>query len=426
VATTDNAFSAPTDRQADLYFQLRPGVLLAYDAPRMIHELDAEVELLEYAFHSSDPSTTFHVGWGANFLPGPRSELTTSANASTGKLNAIVSRSSPDQTTVGVTLTGAIDVTQGDASEYLAWVAGKATRASEQGFARYAGSDDNLGTRTSVAEAGLTLGFEHSFGRDTVGLEVGGSVLRLERIAPIGALMGSMRNDQVDPRGELMWRHDVDKHWSVNADGGLVYVEPVGTDPYDPTAVRHAATFPVFGGLVAYSGPGRRAQLSLRRSVTPNQFIALNTIDDTATLQVAMPLPWPDDTRLVSPKLVALGSLGVERTQLVDPASSALDGTFKLARLDVGVGYAPHPGLTYGVRYELIYQTGDSTATMLIPSYFRDTLFFTFSVRYPERLAAQIQPKTKSLRSDRSDLGPNANERVVPEPTESEQSPDGP
>ena len=39
VATTDNVFAAADNRQGDLFFQVRPGVLFAYDAPRMIHEL---------------------------------------------------------------------------------------------------------------------------------------------------------------------------------------------------------------------------------------------------------------------------------------------------------------------------------------------------------------------------------------------------
>ncbi len=417
-ATTDNVFSAPSNRDGDLFFQLRPGVLFAYDAPRMIHELDAEVEVLEYTFHSTDPSVTFHGGWKANFLPSPRSDVTVVANASTGKVNAIVARTAPDQTGIAVTPTGSIDQSQADGSEFGSWQATKSTRVSQTGFARWATTDDNMGTTTSTEEAGGGLGFERSFDHDTVGLEAGGSVLRLERIAPATAAMGSTLNRQVDPRGTLVWRHDINKRWSVNADGGLVYVMPYGVDPYNPTVTRRSEIYPVFGGLLAYSEPWGRAALDVHRSVSPNLFIAQNTVDDSAILQLAMPLPWPDDTRLASPKLVALGSLGAEQTQLIAADSSQLVGTFKVARLDVGVGYTPSPGITYGVRYEFIYQTGDSTATMLIPSYYRNTLFFTFSVRYPDRMAAQVQPQTKSVRSDRSDLSPNGGEPVVPEAPE--------
>src|SRR5262249_14347335 len=131
VATTDNVFSAPSDRSADLFFQVRPGVLLAYDAPRMIHELDAEVELLEYAVHSDDPSVTFHGGWKANFLPTPRTDLTVVANASTGKVNAIVARTAPDQTGIAVTPSGSTDQSQADGSEFGSWQTSKGTRLSQ-------------------------------------------------------------------------------------------------------------------------------------------------------------------------------------------------------------------------------------------------------------------------------------------------------
>src|SRR5262249_49939908 len=156
-----------------------------------------------------------------------------------------------------------------------------------------------------------------NFDHDTVGLEAGASVLRLERVAPPGANPGSTLNRQLDPRGQLVWRHDIDRRWSFNLQRGAVHVIPFGTDPYNPMTERKAATYPVFGGLVAYSEAWGRAALSVNRTVAPNQFIAQNTVDDSAIFQMAMPLPWPDDTRLASPKFIALGSLGFERTQLI-------------------------------------------------------------------------------------------------------------
>ena len=37
VSVTDNLFATDTDRQADAFFTVRPGVLYAWDSPRMIH-----------------------------------------------------------------------------------------------------------------------------------------------------------------------------------------------------------------------------------------------------------------------------------------------------------------------------------------------------------------------------------------------------
>src|SRR5262249_11938100 len=70
VAATDNVFATSrADAQADVFTQIRPGTLISYDAPRMIHEILAEAEILEYALHSDKPSITFRAGWKGFFLP---------------------------------------------------------------------------------------------------------------------------------------------------------------------------------------------------------------------------------------------------------------------------------------------------------------------------------------------------------------------
>lgn len=116
------------------------------------------------------------------------------------------------------------------------------------------------------------------------------------------------------------------------------------------------------------------------------------------------------------PRLVGLGSVSVTRTQLVDPFSSDLQSSIGRARLDVGFVYAVRPGFTDGVRYELMVQTGDSTAQMPITGFFRNTLFVTFKLRYPEDLVAQV-PKRRANTggSDRQDLVPIGAETVVPD-----------
>ena len=78
--------------------------------------------------------------------------------------------------------------------------------------------------------------------------------------------------------------------------------------------------------------------------------------------------------------------------------------------------YAVPPGFTDGVRYELMVQTGDRTARMPITGFFRNTLFVTFKLRYPEDLAAQV-PKRRANTgsSDRQDLVPIGAEPVVPD-----------
>lgn len=425
VAATDNVFAVASDAavgpQADVYTQVRPGLLFAYDAPRMIHELTAEVELLDSFKVGGKPSVTFRGGWRAFFLPGPRSELLLAANGSTGQLNALTARTSPDQTGVGVLPAGRTDVRQADASELLSWASSKETRTSQTAFVRWTATSDTVTppTTTQSLEVGASGGFERTFDHDTLGFDLGGSFLRLERIPPPGVMPGARLDQQLNPRASVVYRHDFNREWSSNVDGGVVYVNPVGTDTYNPTDVRHATLYPVVGGLLAYTDVWGRATFAARRAVTPNLYLAQNTVSDSAIAQLALPLPWLDDNpHARMPKLVALGSVGVERTRLVDP-SGALATVFHVARADVGLGWTPRPGQTYGLRYEFVYQTSNQQTQQ---SYHRDTVFFTFALTYPARLGTTVPRRGASVRSDRQDLAPIGAEPVVSDPAEGGES----
>jgi hypothetical protein len=106
--------------------------------------------------------------------------------------------------------------------------------------------------------------------------------------------------------------------------------------------------------------------------------------------------------------------VGVAHTQLINSESGSTEGDFKVAHMDVSVGWTPNPGQTYGVRYELMYQTGDRAAVMTIPAYFRNTLYLTFALRYPARVAGEVPKRLKVMRSDRKDLLPGGVD-VVPD-----------
>ena len=424
VAATDNVFAVSRDAnpEADMFMQVRPGMLFAYDAPRTIQELTAEVEFLEYVLHSDRPTVTERIGWKGFFLPGPRSEVVVAANGSTGQLNALTSRSSPDQT--GPTVlppTQAVDVYQADASEYGSWTTSKDTRASQSLFGRWTATDDQLPaameTKTAVLEVGGSLGFERTFRENAIGIDVGGSYLKLDRDTGAMVSPGPLHQRQVNPKATAFWRHDFDKHWSGSLDGGAIYVHPI-----DNTSMTQSAPFPIFGAMVAYTETWGRATLAARRSVTPDLFVALNTIDDSLLGQVALPLPWLDDNpHARMPKLVGLASVGIERAQLVDPATQDPQGSIAVGRLDAGVSWTPRGGQTWGLRYEFIYQHGDPNGVIPTTTFFRNTLYVTFALRYPDRVAAQVPRVSQSVRADRKDLSPVGAEPVVPDPTETLQ-----
>ena len=420
VATTDNVFAVDRNAnpEADMFMQVRPGMLFAYDSPRAIQELTAEVEFLEYVLHSDRPTVTERLGWKGFFLPGPRSEVLITVNGSTGQLNALSSRSSPDQT--GPTVlppTQAVDVYQADGSEYGSWTTTKETRASQSLFARGTATNDQLPiamrTTTDVVEVGGTLGFERSFRSNALGLDVGGSYLKLDRDTMVAP--GPLHQRQANPKATAFWRHDFDKYWSASLDGGAIYVNPI-----ENTSMRKAAPFPIFGAMVAYTETWGRATLAARRSVTPDLFVAINTIDDSLLGQLALPLPWLDENpHARMPKLIGLASVGVERAQLIDDKTQDPNGSIVVGRLDAGVAWTPRPGQTWGLRYEFIYQHGDPSGLIPTTTFWRNTLFLTFALRYPDRVAAQVPRRTQSVRADRKDLAPVGAEPVVPDPTES-------
>src|SRR4051812_1357816 len=75
VATTDNVSGleqGQPGKRGDIFSDVRPGFLLTYYAPRMIHELNTEVDFL-YHIATARPTVTFRAGWKAFFIPSPRS-----------------------------------------------------------------------------------------------------------------------------------------------------------------------------------------------------------------------------------------------------------------------------------------------------------------------------------------------------------------
>jgi hypothetical protein len=245
--------------------------------------------------------------------------------------------------------------------------------------------------------------------------------------------MGSRLDRQWNPRAVVVWQHDSNKQWSTNVDLGGVYVIPTGCspdpndasapcvqDPHNPTQVRHNDFFPVAGVTAAYTDVWGRVQIAARRQVTPNLFIAQNTVGDSLTATGAMPLTFFDkDAQKRAPKVVGIGNIGIERTQLIDPGDGSQKGTFHVARVDVGIGWSPRPGQTYGLRYELSYQNGTTAeADMVIPEFVRNTFYFTFSLRYPEDILVRVPRRGQSVRADKKDLAPIGAEPVIVDPQE--------
>lgn len=426
VVTTDNLYAAGSGSgllQPDMLFTVRPGVLYAYDAPQMIHDFNADAEIVGYLSRSEKPQVTGRAAWRSIFLPGPRTTLNMSISAGMGLLSLLTLRQTPDETTATVTPTGRLDIEQSDASESMSYISSKHTRLLQGVVGRYGFTDDGLGTTGETREVGGNLGFERTFRKDTLVLDASVMYVQFLRIAAPTSELFSRQDHQINPRGVLTWRHDIDKVWSTNLDGGVVFVNPVGSDKFNPGVMKRSGTFAVFGGQIAYVQPWGRTTLSARRNVEPNLFLAQNTVNDEANLQVAVPLTWFGGS-LRLPKVAALASAGLAHTQLIDAESSELEGNFRVAHVDASLGWTPTPGQTYGVRYELVYQTGDSAAVMAVPAFVRNTLYVTFSLRYPARIAGEVPRRMKGMRSDRKDMMPAGGEEIIPDVLEQGQGDD--
>ena len=139
--------------------------------------------------------------------------------------------------------------------------------------------------------------------------------------------------------------------------------------------------------------------VAVRRDVTPNLQIAQNTVNDNITLAAAIPLPWLDDTRRRAPKLIGLASVGVQRTRLIDSVTAETTSSIDAARIDAAVTYLPRPGVTYTLRYEGQFQRGDSESELDLPGFYRNTIYFAFSVRYPNDIAGVVPSAAPATRT---------------------------
>jgi hypothetical protein len=430
VTTTDNLFAAGNggNRETDTFLTIRPGLIYAIDGRRMSHDFSVEGEATEYLVHYNEPSVSGRGAWTGQFLPDPDTVLTLAAGASSGILSSLSSRSTADQTTALVAPGGKVTVYGLDAGEHAAWSGWEFTRLSQSLDARYGLSDDGTGNTSDTREVNAGIGLGRTFTHDTVTLDLSASFLQLKHgttagstTPPAPGTAGDASDRQLNPRATLSWHHDFGRTWSAGASGGLTYVHPLDrttTNNMGMMVDNKSAVFTVYGAQVGYTELWGHAAVSASRDVAPNLFLAQNTVNDNVSASVAMPLPWLDDTRR-NPKLAGAGSITVGRTQIIDAATSAAQSSFQIAHVDLAVTYNRTPSQTWGLRYEFAYQNGDSSAAMVIPSYYRNSLYLTFALRYPERAEGELRRHNRLARPNQAGK-PLGLEQVVPDTVDPE------
>ena len=422
-AVTDNVLSVPLgadNREGDILLTVRPGMLFTYAWPRFMNELNAELELTRYVGQADQPTIAARGGWKAMILKSPLSEVILQLNASRSVVSAIGAAGAPQESAVALLPINQVTALQGDFNEYSSKTLTRELRLYQTSFARAGTSDDDGMPATIVksGEIGMSWGLDRTWKRDAISVEAGASVLALNRNKE--APMGERRDRQINPRGRATWRHDLSRKISSSLDAGLVVVVPFGT-PLNPAEEQKLGSFPLLGAQMAYTDVWGVATVAARRDVTPNLFVAANTVNDTASLAVAVPLYWLEGNRRAQPTLAGVGSFGIQRTQLIEPDTSVLQSSFVVGRVDAGLQYVPKPGFTYSLRYEMMYQTGDRGMPTGDPQrgFLRNTVYLSASVRFPADVAVRVpKRRTNSVRADRKDLAPFGAEPVIPDLTE--------
>src|SRR4051812_4168505 len=209
-AVTDNVLSVPLgdpNREGDILLTVRPGLLFTYAMPRVINELNAELELTRYAGQTDQPTIAFRGGWKSMILKSPLSEIILQANVSRSVVSAIGAATLPSETMVALLPINQVTALEGNFDEYSSKTLTRELRLYQNAYVRGGKSDDEGMPRTLIhsGEVGASFGLDRSFNqKNSVSVEAGPSVLKLER--NMEAPQGGRDDKQINLRGRAAWR----------------------------------------------------------------------------------------------------------------------------------------------------------------------------------------------------------------------------
>ena len=400
LAATDNVFQVPSNspeglpREGDAFLQVRPGLLGTYATRRTTHEVTADLDVLAFARNRDAWSISGRGGWRGIFTLSPRSELVAGAGVGTGTLNTLVARSADPAAALAPT--GTNTFISADATQQMTYQGSREVRLTEHARAQAVQTANAMDQSNLSYDLSFGGGFDRTWRSDAVGADLTGSFVSFSRGD------GTRGADQLfNIRAAGQWRHDVSRRWTSNIDGGLVVVAPISRNG-------DSVVVPIIGGQIAYAPQWGSASISVSRSVVPNLFIAQNTVADTVTAAVNMPLPWLSAER-ARPHWSTVGAIGFARSQLIDTERGRLASSFNVFNADLALQYAVSEASGLALRYQFIRQSGNADSLTIIQGYARNTVLLAFTYRFPARQAARF-PNRTSLRVDRSDITPIGDE----------------
>lgn len=405
---TDNLFSRPdgdAQQVADVFTQIRPGALFAYETPRTIFQVGYDLDTSLYADVSGKNNEAYSLTHLATargfFLTSPRTEMQVGGSFSAGSNLALIATTSQPGTGVQVGQAGENSFWSADASQSLSFTATQEMRLSQGARVRKFSTTADLGTMSATSggsEVGLNVGADRGWKHTAIALQLSSAFVTLDQAA---STIETINSNIV-----LSYRRDISPRWSALLDGGGAAVFPLGDDPMDQIFIQ-----PTVGTNISYAPNWGAAGLMLRRSMAPNFYTGRNQISDSATLNASLPLPWlTDDPNL--PTLTAAGGGGVSRSQQIE--NGVLTQATDMVSVDIALQYNPRPGLGFALRAQHLRQIAEDGGggAGVLTDYDRTTIMVSANWRFPDRVAAEI-PMRDSLRVDRSDNTP-VGEEVAP------------
>lgn len=403
VSWTDNLFAVPDDaadplppHEGDTQLQLRPGVLGTYETPRTIHNLEYDLDANLYVAHDEARSLGHTATWRSFFLTSPRSEVQTSVIYARGALATLATRSPAAGGQPQPTASGDGTFWSLDAGETAHYSLTPELRLS-QGLGARTFTNQLATGDAGGYQLGGSLGGDRGWKHSAVAVTAQTAYVVLDQ----GVATARTQNSSL----VVSYRRDFTPRWNAVADAGATWIASLDDAP--------STIQPTAGVLVGYLPNWGNAGLQLRRTMTPNLYIAENTINDLASINATLPLPWLRGDA-PAPRLTLAGAAGVARSRVIegDTTTSSID----IVNADVALTYAPRGDLALSLRAQHLRQLPGDSSGAAAPAYAYDRTTVVLSAvwRFPERLAAEI-PSRDSLRVDRSDDTP-VGEEVAPTP----------
>ncbi len=404
-SASDNALSqaegeGQPDPEADVFWQLRPGLLSTYETPRSVHEASYAFDALIFTTNSDRNTVTHSMVYQGLFQTSRFTEFGLSAGAGIGQVNAGLQQR-PAGADPLIQPEGGAGFRAVNAGQSFRWDVGRDWRFSQASGAQYTTTDagDN---DTEGAVLGGSLGLEKGWRWNSVGLTVNGAYNDLER--RFGA-QPSETQQQVTTTTALNWRRDLSLRWSSNVAAGVSTITPLkffidGVEQPSETLV-----LPTGAASLAFVDMQAAVTASISRAVGANLFVAQTTVNNAFQLNATVPLPWAGENQTGAPLYTAQTSLGYSRSQLFALQTSELEGSVDLYLVDLAVVHTPDwiPGSLI-TRYQYQNQRGDDDPTLMrgFASFDRHTVSIALQGRFPERTAATV-PDRFGRRVDGSD-----------------------